>query len=75
MLDKRFENLVEVIQETFNKKYYIVRIYQSKRGHIHFIISKNRGRLLYEEKEAFHFKIFEILMSVFNWYCKSHTAR
>ena len=73
MLDKRCENLVEVIQETFNKKHYIARTYKSKRGHIHFIIRKNRGRLLYEEKEAFPFKIFEILMSVFNWYCKSHT--
>ena len=29
--------------------------------------------LLYEEKEAFHSKIFEIVTSVFNWYCKRYT--
>ena len=73
VLDKLCENLVDVIQETFTKKYYIVRISRSKRGHIYLIIRKKRGRLLYEEKEAFHPKIFEIFTSIFNWYCNRHT--
>ena len=72
VLDKLCENFVDVIQETFTKKYYIVRISQSKIGHIYLIIRKKRGRLLYEEKEAFHSRIFEIVTSVFNWYCKRH---
>ena len=38
VLDKLCKNLVNVIQETFTKKYYIVRISQTKRGHIYFII-------------------------------------
>ena len=60
VLDKFGENLVDVIQETFTKMYYIVRISQSKRGHVYLIIKKKKkkGRLLYEEKEAFHSKMF-----------------
>ena len=38
--EKGSKNLVDVIQETFTKKYYIVRISQSKRGHIYLIIRK-----------------------------------
>ena len=46
---------------------------QSKIGHIYLITRKKRGRLLYEGKEAFHSKIFEIVITFFNWYCKRHT--
>ena len=35
VLDKLYENLVDVIHEMFIKKYYIVRISQSKRGNIY----------------------------------------
>ena len=52
VLDKLCKNLVNMIQETFTKKYYIVRISQTKRGHIYFIIIKKRGRRLYEEKDV-----------------------
>ena len=72
VLDELCENLVDVIQETFTKTYYIVRISQSKRGCICLIIRK-KGKLLYEEQEASHSKIFEIATSVFSWYCKRHT--
>ena len=40
VLDKLCENLVDVILETFTKKYYMVRISQSKRGHRYLIIRK-----------------------------------
>ena len=42
VLDKLCKNLIDVIQETFTKKYYIVRISQSKRGDIYLIIEKKR---------------------------------
>ena len=72
VLDKLREKLVDVIHETFIKKYYIVRISQSKRGHMYLIVRKKRSRLLYEEKDALHTKSFDIVISVFMWYCKRH---
>ena len=44
VLDKFGENLVDVIQETFTKMYYIVRISQSKRGHVYLIIKKKKKK-------------------------------
>ena len=70
--EKMCENIVDVIHETFTQKYYLVRISQSKRGHIYLIFRKNRGRLLYKEKDALHRKIFDVVISVFSWYCKRH---
>ena len=46
VLDKLCEKLIEVIQETFTKKYYVVRISQSKRGDIYLIIEKKRQALV-----------------------------
>lgn len=65
VLEKLCENLVDVVHETFTKKYCIVRIPESKRGHIYLIVRSERGRLLYKEKEAFHWKIFNIVSNVF----------
>ena len=65
VLEKFYKNLVDVIYETFMRKYYIVRISQSKRGHIDLIVRKKRGRLLYQEKKALHMKIFDIVTNVF----------
>lgn len=65
VLEKFSKNLVDVIYETFMRKYYIVRISQSKRGHIDLIVRKKRGRLLYQEKKALHTKIFDIVTNVF----------
>ena len=65
VLEKFCKNLVDVIYETFMTKYYIVRISQSKRGHIDLIVRKKRGRLLYQEKKALHMKIFDIVTNVF----------
>lgn len=62
VLENFCKNLVDVIYETFMTKYYIVRISQSKRGHISLIVRKKRGRLLYQEKKALHAKIFDNVM-------------
>ena len=67
MLFKRCK-IVDVIYETFIRKYYFVKISQSKKGHVYLIVRKKRGRLLGEEKNAFLKKIFNILQTVFNWY-------
>ena len=66
------QNLKDVIHEMFTRKYYIVKISQSKKYHIYLIERKKRDRLLYEEKDALHAKIFNIVSSVFPRYCKRH---
>ena len=53
VLDKLCENLVDVIQETFTKKYYIVRISRSKRGHIYLIIRKKGAGCSMKKKKRF----------------------
>ena len=42
VLDKLCENLVDIIHETFTKKYYVVPISQSKRGYIYLIVIKKK---------------------------------
>ena len=49
------------------KKYYLVKISQSKIGHIFLIVHKKRGRLIGEEKDALHRKIHKIGGCVFDW--------
>ena len=71
-LKKSCENLVDVIHETFTRKYYIVKISQSKKDHIYLILRKKKIRLLYEEKDALHAEIFDIVSSIFTWYFKGH---
>ena len=56
--------IVDVIYETFTRKYYFVKISQSKKGHVYLIVRKKRGRLLGEEKNALHKKIFDISQSI-----------
>ena len=66
MLEKLCNKIVDVINETFTKKYYFVEISQSKKGHIYLIVRKKRGRLIGEEKHPLHRKIFGVSRSVFN---------
>lgn len=73
VLNKLCENLVHVIHKRFTKRHYIVIISQSNRGHIYLIVRQKRGRLLCEEKEAFHSKIVDTVTSIFVWYCKRHS--
>ena len=72
VLEKMCENLVDVIHEMFTRKYYVVKISQSKKGHIYLIVRKKRDWFLYEQKVVLHGKIFDIASSVFTWYCKRH---
>lgn len=66
VLGKLCEILVDVIQEKFTKKIlYCQDIPIKERPHL-INSEKKRGMLLYEEKEAFHSKIF-------TWYCKRHS--
>ena len=65
-LDKMYNKIVIVIYETFTRKYYFLKISQSKKGHAYLIVRKKRGRLLGEEKNVLHKKIFDIFRSVFH---------
>ena len=65
-LEKMYNKIVIVIYETFTRKYYFLKISQSKKGHAYLIVRKKRGRLLGEEKNALHKKIFDIFRSVFH---------
>ena len=49
------------------KKYYFVKILQSKLSYIFLIVRKRKGRLIGEEKDALHRKIREIAGCVFDW--------
>ena len=46
VLENLCNKIVDVAHETFTKKYYLVRISQSKNGHIYLIVRKTRDRLL-----------------------------
>ena len=72
VLEKLCNRKVDVIYETFTKQYYLVKLSQSKKGHIYLIVRKKRGRLLGEEKIALHKKIFDIFRSAFHWYGERH---
>ena len=49
------------------KKYYFVKILQSKLSYIFLIVRKRKGRLIGEEKDALHRKIREIAGCVYDW--------
>ena len=42
-LENLCEKIVDVIQETFTKKYYFIKISQSKNGHIYLIVTKKEA--------------------------------
>ena len=67
-LEKMWDRIVDAIYEIFTRKYYFVKISQSKKGHLYLIVRKKRGRLLGEEKNALHKKIFDVSQSIFDWY-------
>ena len=66
VLEKLCNKIVDVIYKTFTKKCYLVNISQSKKGHIYLIIRKKRGKLVGEEKNTLHKKIFDVSQSVFH---------
>ena len=72
MLEKLYNKIVDVVYETLTRKYYIVKISQSKKGHIYLLVRKKRGKLIGDEKNPLHKKIFETSISVFKWYGDKH---
>ena len=70
VLENLCDKIVDVIHETFTKKYYTIRFSQAKNGNIYLIVRKKRGRLLGEEKLCLCQKIHELVSVVFSWYCK-----
>ena len=52
MLEKLYNKIVDVVYETLTRKYYIVKISQSKKGHIYLLVRKKRGRLIGDEKKC-----------------------
>lgn len=71
-MEKVCNKIVDAVCETFTKKYYFVAIFQLKNGHVYLIVRKKRGRVIGEEKQALHKKIFDVALSIFDWYCKKH---
>ena len=64
ILEKHCNNIVYVVHKTFIKKYYFVKISQSKLGHIFLIVCKKKiGRLIREEEDAL-FKTYAKLLVV-----------
>ena len=43
VLDKLCENILDVIYQTFTRKHYLGRIFQSKTGHMYLIVRKKKG--------------------------------
>ena len=64
------EKIVDVVQETFTKKYYSVRISQSKNGNIYLIVRKKGADSLVKKKNALKKKVNEMVSCVFEWYSK-----
>ena len=72
ILENLCNKIVDVVHETFTRKYYFVKISQSKKGHIYLTVRKKRGRLFGVEKNKLHKKIFQVSASVFQWYYDKH---
>ena len=73
ILEKLCDRIVEAVHETFIRKFYFVKISQSKLEHIFLIVRKWRGRLLGVAKDALHRKICEIIGCVFEWYKQKYS--
>ena len=69
VLENLCKKVVLVVGETFSRKYYFIRISQSRRGHIYLIVQKKRSGLLWEETQVPYRKINDVSRSVFNWFC------
>ena len=72
ILEQLCDKIVDVIGEAFTKKYYYVKISQSKKGHVYLVLRKKRGRLFGEEMLALHRKIYDVSKSVVLWFSGQH---
>ena len=61
------------MHETFIRKYYFVKVLQSKLSHIFLIVHKKTARWIGQEKDALHQKIREIAGCAFDWYKRKDT--
>lgn len=59
--EKPCYKIVDVVYKTFWRKDYFVKLSQSQKGHIYFIVRKKGGRLIEEEKDALHKKYSKFL--------------
>ena len=73
ILEKLCNKILDIMHKTFIRKYYFVKISQSKLGHIFLIVRKKTGRLIGEERDALHRKIHKIAGCVFDWYKRKYT--
>ena len=69
VLENLCKKAILVVGETFSRKYYFIRISQSRKGHIYLIVQKKRRGLLWEETQVPYRKINDVSRSVFNWFC------
>ena len=46
ILEQLCDKIVDFMGETFTKKYYLVKISQSKKGHVYFVVRKKEGDCL-----------------------------
>ena len=74
ILDQLCDKIVDAIGETFTKKYYLVKIFQSKKGHVYLVVRKKRGRLFGKELLALHRMSYGVSKSVFAWFCSQHDS-
>ena len=72
VLEQLYDEIVDVIHESFSSKRFFVKILQAKNGNVYLIVRKKRGRFVGEEKRDFQKKICEIVCVVFNFYCKEN---
>lgn len=63
ILENLCNKIVDVVHETFTRKYYFVKISQSKKGHIYLIVRKKRGVV---KKTNFIKKYFKFLQVFFS---------
>ena len=56
ILEKLFNKIVDVLFETFTRKYHFVKMLHSKKCHMYLFVRKKKGRLIGEEKSTLHKK-------------------
>ena len=72
ILDQLCDKIVDGIGGTFTKKYYLVKISQSKEGHVYLVVRKKRGRLFGKKLLVLHRMSYDVSKSAFAWFCSQH---
>ena len=69
ILEKLCDIIVDVIHESYPSRIFLVKVSQAKNGNIYLIVRKKRGRFVGDEIEEFQERIYNIVPSVFNFFC------